>query len=321
MSTTQVSSAAFQAFACDEFDNGKSFLRADFAVECYTPEHDSVRGLAILGILLCDETPFEPGTHRSAHWLIPLSPLPKTRWAYRCSTLSSSSKRNGPSLTSSQRRSAGRWGSSLSTLRRAGSRGSCSRPGRSACQQLNLTQRPAIWTTHHLGCLLLRRLFLVGFCVLIFPGTILQLLIAFIFSLLCMLLTAVTSPFASDVDDTIGKAFGFSLSAIFFFAVVIKVNVLTESVDEYLSPQLRKNFVFNSIVISALMSTTIAIALVVTTLVALKQFMHAAQTPVIKLRSSHSRPALPVAHGITWHLFLSQCAHATRTPWPAALLK
>ena len=48
----QVSSAAFQAFACDEFDNGKSFLRADFAVECYTPEHDSLQGLAILGILL-----------------------------------------------------------------------------------------------------------------------------------------------------------------------------------------------------------------------------------------------------------------------------
>eukprot|EP00964_Phaeocystis_antarctica_P047425 scaffold27425_cov69-Phaeocystis_antarctica.AAC.12 len=46
-----VSSAAFQAFACEEFDNGKSFLRADFAVECYTPEHDSLQGLAILGIL------------------------------------------------------------------------------------------------------------------------------------------------------------------------------------------------------------------------------------------------------------------------------
>ena len=56
----QVSSAAFQAFACDEFDNGKSFLRADFAVECYTPEHESVRGLAILGILLCDQPRLNP---------------------------------------------------------------------------------------------------------------------------------------------------------------------------------------------------------------------------------------------------------------------
>ena len=47
-----VSSAAFQAFPCDKFDNGKSFLRADFAVECYTLEHDSARIFAIVGILL-----------------------------------------------------------------------------------------------------------------------------------------------------------------------------------------------------------------------------------------------------------------------------
>merc|ERR1719197_1317056 len=29
-----VSSTAFQAFSCEEFDNGKFFLRADFAVQC-----------------------------------------------------------------------------------------------------------------------------------------------------------------------------------------------------------------------------------------------------------------------------------------------
>ena len=45
----------------------------------------------------------------------------------------------------------------------------------------------------------------MGFCVLVVPGTILQLIIAFVFSLLCMLLTAVAMPFASGVDDTIGK--------------------------------------------------------------------------------------------------------------------
>lgn len=47
-----VSSAAFQAFPCEEFDNGKFFLRADFAVECYTSAHDFVRALALVGILL-----------------------------------------------------------------------------------------------------------------------------------------------------------------------------------------------------------------------------------------------------------------------------
>ena len=148
----------------------------------------------------------------------------------------------------------------------------------------------------------------MGFCVLIMPGTIMQLLIAFVFSLLCMLLTAVASPFVSDVDDTIGKAFGFALSAVFFFAVVIKVNVLTESVEDYLPQQQKKNFEFNIVIISALMTITLALALAVTILVALQQLVHAAQTPHIKLRSRQMLPTLTVADGITWHLFLSQCA-------------
>ena len=160
----------------------------------------------------------------------------------------------------------------------------------------------------------MRRLFLVGFCVLIMPGTIMQLMIAFVFSLLCMLLTALASPFISDVDDTIGKAFGFGLTAIFFFAVVIKVNVLTELVDDYLPQQLRNSFEFNLAIVSVLMTTTLVLALVVTVLVALQQLVHAAQTPVIQLRSRQRRPALRVADGITWHFFLSQCA-AARITW------
>ena len=92
---------------------------------------------------------------------------------------------------------------------------------------------------------MLRRLFLVGFCVLILPGSVLQLLIAFVFSLLSMLLTAIASPFKSDVDDSVAKAFGFALVTVFFFALIIKVNVLTESVDVYLAGQQRSDFSFN----------------------------------------------------------------------------
>lgn len=54
---TQVSSAAFRAFSCERFDNGREFLRADYALECSTATHvskeyDSVKNLAWLGILL-----------------------------------------------------------------------------------------------------------------------------------------------------------------------------------------------------------------------------------------------------------------------------
>ena len=153
-----------------------------------------------------------------------------------------------------------------------------------------------------------KKLFLVGFCVLIMPGTILQLLIAFFFSLLCMLATAVASPFVSDVDDSVAKAFGFALVGVFFVSVVIKVNVLTEAVDDYLVGKLRENFNFDIVVVSALLTISVAFAMVVTAALALQQLVHAARMPHIKLRSTSGRPALTAAYGITWHLFLSQCA-------------
>ena len=127
-----------------------------------------------------------------------------------------------------------------------------------------------------------------------------------------MLLTAVASPFKSDVDDSVAKAFGFALVAVFFFALVIKVNVLTEDVDAFLGGQQRDDFSFNIVVVSTGMTIAVALALVVTVLMALQQFVHAARTPIIKLRSTSGRPALTVGHGIAWHLFLSQCASSSQ---------
>merc|ERR1712185_844956 len=47
-----VSSAAFRAFSCEDFDDGRSYLRADNAVECNTDVHSSAKSLAWLGIAL-----------------------------------------------------------------------------------------------------------------------------------------------------------------------------------------------------------------------------------------------------------------------------
>jgi hypothetical protein len=153
----------------------------------------------------------------------------------------------------------------------------------------------------------------VGF-ILVIPGidvgSVLQLVVAFVFSLICMLVTAVASPFKSVADDYTAKAVGFALVAVFFFSLVIKVNVLTESLDVYLTGRLRTHFKFDIVVVTAGLTIAVALALVVTTAVAIQQLVHAAQTPVIKLRSTSGRPGLTVARGITWHLFLSQCALA-----------
>ena len=47
-----VSSLAFRAFSCETFDGGKRFLRADYAVDCDSDEYTSIKGNAMLGILL-----------------------------------------------------------------------------------------------------------------------------------------------------------------------------------------------------------------------------------------------------------------------------
>ena len=47
-----VSSSAFRAFSCEDFSNGQSFLRADFAIKCHTEAYDRVERLAWVGILL-----------------------------------------------------------------------------------------------------------------------------------------------------------------------------------------------------------------------------------------------------------------------------
>ncbi|CAN0498410.1 unnamed protein product, partial [Scytosiphon promiscuus] len=54
-----VSSAIFQTFACVDFDNGKSYIRADHSLECYTPTHTWFRVYAgVMGVVYPFGIPF-----------------------------------------------------------------------------------------------------------------------------------------------------------------------------------------------------------------------------------------------------------------------
>ena len=68
-----------------------------------------------------------------------------------------------------------------------------------------------------------RQLYMVGFAVLILPGTIEQLLISYLLALVYMLLFAVARPFKEEGDDSFAKACSFALVSVFFFSIVIKV--------------------------------------------------------------------------------------------------
>ena len=68
-----------------------------------------------------------------------------------------------------------------------------------------------------------KKLFLVGFAVLISPGSLLQLVVSFIFALICMLLTSAARPFKSNGDNYFSQACSFGLVAVFFFSIILKV--------------------------------------------------------------------------------------------------
>lgn len=49
---SSVSSVVFQAFACDDLDNGKRYLRADYKIDCNSPKHRAFQIYAGLMLLL-----------------------------------------------------------------------------------------------------------------------------------------------------------------------------------------------------------------------------------------------------------------------------
>ena len=249
-----VSSAAFQAFSCEGFDDGRSYLRADYAVECETPAHARAQQLAWLGIAL---------------YPIGISVLYVLLLVRARVAIAS----NNPTALSE------------------------------ALDFLVRDYEPAYLWWELIEAW--KKLFLVGFAVVLLPGTFYQLVIGFLFSLVFMLLMCIAQPFKDDGDDYFAKACCFALTSLFFFSLVLKVGTLTEAVDDVLSQQLRRRFVFDSAVVSVGMVACNVGALALAVLMAVHQIVQAAQMPTVLLVATRHSPVLSLGKGGKWHLFLS----------------
>ena len=249
-----VSSAAFRAFSCESFDNGKSYLRADYAVECNTAAHERVKELAWLCIAL---------------YPIGISVLYATL------------------LLRARRAILDEHPTSLS-------------------KALGFLVRD--YEPQYLWWELLeawKKLFLVGFAVLLKPGSLEQLVVAFLFCLVFLLLVSVAMPFRSDDDDYFAKACGFSLTALFFFSVILKVGVFAEAVDGVLTTHLRESFGFDAAVVAVGMLASVLVALLLVAAMAAYQLIKAANLPLIRFVATHTTPDLALARDHRWHMFLS----------------
>ena len=165
-----------------------------------------------------------------------------------------------------------------------------------------------------------RQLWLVGFAVLILPGSVEQLVISFLVALVYMLVCAVAMPFKDKGDDFFANACSFALVAVFFFCIVMKISVLTEEVDYVISGQLRGKYGFDVLLVTGGMIASILGSLLLTAAMATKQVIRAANMPTIRLLTTKAPPALLLLEGHRWHMFLShiwgtgqdQCASIRR---------
>ena len=97
----------------------------------------------------------------------------------------------------------------------------------------------------------LEKLWLVGFMTVIANDTLVQLGIAMAVSLTFMLISSIAAPFRRKEDTYFAVACHFSLTATFFFCAMLKVKVLVNEVDAYLTPQLRVRFDFDEVLLSS----------------------------------------------------------------------
>ena len=273
-----VSSAAFRAFACELFDNGKSYLRTDYGLECSTEDHiseahENAKRLAWVAVLL-----FPVGI--SLLYACLLLHERQTILKERVTTLSQS----------------------LAFLVR--------------------DQKPSYFWWELVEAW--RKLFLVGFAALIMPGSIEQAAMAFVASLIFLLAVSVAQPFRSDADNNFAKFTSFSITAIFFFTVILKVGVLVEHVDRV---QLRNRFGLDMELVTVGMLISILGASVLAVGIAAAQIVGTVQLPTIKLKATNEAPALPLQTIHEFHMFLShvwgtgqdQCAlsHVSRVVLPS----
>ena len=84
-----------------------------------------------------------------------------------------------------------------------------------------------------------------------------------------------------------------------------QVGVLSEAVDYVLSDQMREKYALDVMFVTVGMIASITVALVLAACMAAQQIVAAASVPTIRLQETKAQPALPLAQGHRWHLFLS----------------
>eukprot|EP00964_Phaeocystis_antarctica_P079832 scaffold49776_cov59-Phaeocystis_antarctica.AAC.2 len=126
------------------------------------------------------------------------------------------------------------------------------------------------------------QLFLVGVCVLIRPGSTVQLVIGFAFSLIVLLFTSIAEPFQNHGHIKFSLLCNFSLVMVLFFSLVLKMGVLSEDVEDsdLLSDELQASYTFDSAVLSMALIVTLLASVIVASVLAVYQVYQSTRAAV-----------------------------------------
>ena len=96
-------------------------------------------------------------------------------------------------------------------------------------------------------------------CVLIQQGSTVQLVIAFVYTLVMLLFTSITEPYALKTCDYFSLLCNFSLVAVFFFCLVLKMGGFAEEVDNLgvLSTELKDLYTYDAAQLSVVLTAVL----------------------------------------------------------------
>ena len=260
-----MSSAAFRAFSCERFDTGREFLRADLSVECSTATHvseahEAVKELAFAAIMLY---PVGISLMYMFAFACARSAIRENRSTRLSQAITFLSRDFEPEYLWWEARSC--ISNHLAAV--------LSVHGVVSLSPLHFSRSCVLWQLIETW----KKLVLVGFLVLLKPGSLLQVISAFVVSASFSLLVGVSAPYKETSDNYFAKACSYALTMLFFFVTVLKVGVLTEQLDNVLTDELRYRYSFDAAFVSAGMMVSIIGTLPLATVMAAHRLLQAAQ--------------------------------------------
>jgi len=194
-----ISVKVFTTFACQEFDDGTSFLKVDFSLDCQSPEHTFYKTFA--GLMVC----VYPVGIPLMYFIL----LFRTRQQLKAGQVKKEKEMSRDSALEEALKKREENEEKDKTVK--------------ALSFLYDSYQPKFWWFEIFETL--RKLALTGFLVFIAPGTTAQVVVSLVMSIVALVVYALTQPFVDNFNNYLALVANSQLVLTLVCALAIKVNM------------------------------------------------------------------------------------------------